>query len=153
MTVEERAGVEKESSDSMAGTTAICDICRVPRWLLRRHIEAMHLPWFFWPENSSWKCQWAGCSSLHLEKRHWKRHEDEGKFTDQRLITWCKSVKTILVLLTRQLGKTPESLGEFVSAKLWLQDMEPTVSVSCEVLGKQLLPLRVTWQLFSTGGQ
>ena len=105
VTVEERAGVEKETSDSAAGTTAICDICRVPWRLLCRHIEAMHLPWFFRPENSCWKCHWAECSSLHLKKRHWKRHDDEGKFTDQRLATWCESVKVILVLLAIQLGK------------------------------------------------
>ena len=138
VTVEERAGVEKGTNDSAAGTTAICDICRVPRRLLCRHIEAMHLPWFFRPENSCWNCQWAECSSPHLEKRHRKHHEDEGKFTDQRLATWCESVKAILVLLARQLGKASESLGEFVSAKGWLQDMEPTVSVSREVLGEQL---------------
>ena len=165
VTVEERSGVEKETSDSTAGTTATCDICRVPRRLLCRHIESMHLPWFFRPENSCWKCQWAECSSPHLEKRHWKCHDEEGKFTDQRLATWCESVKAILVLLARQLGKASEKLGEFVSAKGWLQDMEPTLSVSREVLGKQLaaywrgqsrlslLPLRVMWQLFSTGGQ
>ena len=138
VTVEERAGVKKETSDSTAGTTATCDICGVPRRLLRRHIESMHLPWFFRPENSCWKCQWAECSSLHLEKRHWNRHDEEGKFTDQRLATWCESVKAILVFLARQLGKDPERLGEFVSAKGWLQDMEPTLSVSREVLGKQL---------------
>ena len=138
VTVEERAGVKKETSDSTAGTTATCDICRVPRRLLRRHIESRHLPWFFRPENSCWKCQWAECSSLHLEKRHWKRHDEEGKFTDQRLATWCESVKAILVLLARQLGKAPESLGEFLRAKGWLQDMEPTLSVSREVLGEQL---------------
>ena len=88
VTVEERAGVEKETSDSTAGTTATCDICGVPWRLLRRHIESMQLPWFFRPENSCWKCQWAECSSLHLEKRHWNRHDEEGKFTDQRLATW-----------------------------------------------------------------
>ena len=113
-TEEERivvTGVEMETSDSTAGTTAICDICRVLRRLLCRHIESMHLPWFFRPENSCWKCQWAECSSLHLEKRHWKRHDDEGKFTDQRLATWCESVKAILGLLARQLGKALESLG------------------------------------------
>ena len=104
VTVEERAGVKKETSDSTAGTTATCDICRVPQRLLRRHIELMHLPWFFRPENRCWKCQWAECSSLHLEKRHWKCHDEEGKFTDQRLATWCESVKAILVLLARQLG-------------------------------------------------
>ena len=42
------------------------------------------------------------------------------------------------MLLARQLGKAPESLGEFVSTKGWLQDMEPTVSVSCEGLREQL---------------
>ena len=57
---------------------------------------------------------------------------------DQRLATWCESVKVILVLLPRQLGKARESLGEFVSTKGWLQDMEPTVSVNHEVLGEQL---------------
>ena len=38
VTVEERAGVEKETGDSTAGTTAICDICRVPQRLLRMHL-------------------------------------------------------------------------------------------------------------------
>ena len=42
------------------------------------------------------------------------------------------------MLLARQLGKAPESLGEFVSAKGWLQNMEPTVSISREVPGEQL---------------
>ena len=85
-----------------------------------------------------WKCQWEECSSLHLEKRHWKCHEDERKFTDQTLTTWCESVKAILVVLARQLGKVPDSLGEFLNAEVWLQAMETTVSVSYEVLGEQL---------------
>ena len=42
------------------------------------------------------------------------------------------------MLLARQLGKALESLGEFVSTKGWHQDMEPTVSISHEVLGEQL---------------
>ena len=57
VTVEERAGVE-ESSDTTAGTTAICNICKVPQRMLCRHIEAMHLPCrFMWLENRLWKCQ------------------------------------------------------------------------------------------------
>ena len=44
VTVEERAGVEKESGHSTSGTSAICDICKVPQKLVHRHIEAMHLP-------------------------------------------------------------------------------------------------------------
>ena len=68
VTIEERAEVEKGSSDSTAGTTPICDICRVPQRLLCRHTEAMCLPWFFRPENRCLKCQWAECSSLYLEK-------------------------------------------------------------------------------------
>ena len=58
--------------------------------------------------------------------------------TREKDIGGCESVKAILVFLARQLGKDPERLGEFVSAKGWLQDMEPTLSVSREVLGKQL---------------
>ena len=44
------------------------------------------------------------------------------------------------MLLVRQLGKVPESVfgGGFVSAKGWLQDMEPTVSINREVLGEKL---------------
>ena len=36
---------------------------------------------------------------------------------DQRLATWCESVKAILVLLARQLGKVPESLGGICERK------------------------------------
>ena len=91
----------------------------------------MHLLCFFRPMENRWKCQWAECSSLHLEKRHWKRHEDDEKFTDQRLTSWCESVKAIPVLISRQ-------WGEFVGTRVWLQDKEPTVSVSCKVLGEHL---------------
>ena len=111
VTVEERAGVQKGTNDSAAGTTAICDICRVPRRLLRRHKEAMHLPWFFRPENSCWNCQWAECSSPHLEKRHWKHHEDEGKFTDQRLATWCESVEGHSGASSQTVGKGFREFG------------------------------------------
>ena len=98
----------------------------------------MHLPWFFRPEFSCWKCELAECSSLHLSKRHWEKHVDEGNFTDERLPTWCKSVKEIFELIACKLGRSPESLGRFVQERGWLDNMEPTVSVSREMLGKQL---------------
>ena len=91
--VEEKAGEEKESGGDR--TAALCVICGVSKNSLRRHVESMHLPWFFRPEFSCWKCEWAECSSLHLSKRHREKHVDEGNFTDERLPTWCKSVKEI----------------------------------------------------------
>ena len=134
--VEERAGEEKESGGDR--TAALCVICGVSKNRLRRHVESMHLPWFFRPEFSCWKCEWAECSSLHLSKRHWEKHVDEGNFTDERLPTWCKSVKKIFELIACKLGRSPESLGRFVQERGWLDNMEPTVSVSREMLGKQL---------------
>ena len=134
--VEERAGEEKESGGDR--TAALCVICGVSKNRLRRHVESMHLPCFFRPEFSCWKCEWAECSSLHLSKRHWEKHVDEGNFTDERLPTWCKSVKEIFELIACKLGRSPESLGRFVQGRGWLNNMEPTVSVSREMLGKQL---------------
>ena len=47
-------------------------------------------------------------------------------------------MKAILDLVAKQLRKSPESLEDFVHQTGWLQAMEPTVSVSREVLGEQL---------------
>ena len=101
-------------------------------------MESVHLPWFFCPEVSCWQCQRAECSSFHLAKRHWVLLEEEGKLSEQRQTTWFKSMKAILDLVAKQLRKSPERLEDFVHQTGWLQDLEPTVSISRKVLGEQL---------------
>ena len=101
-------------------------------------MESVHLPWFFCPEVSCWQCQRAECNSFHLAKRHWVLLEEEGKLSEQRQTTWFKSMKAILDLVAKQLRKSPERLEDFVHQTGWLQDLEPTVSISRKVLGEQL---------------
>ena len=118
---------------------AQCTVCGEPRRCLKKHVHAIHLPWFWVPEKACWHCQASGSSQAHLQGKHWDVHEELGKFGSQQLSTWFLSITAVLEVVAEHFGVPWEKLGEVVQERGWIADLEPAQSVVRQVLWGQLV--------------
>ena len=116
-----------------------CTVCGEPRRCLKKHVHAIHLPWFWVPEKACWHCQASGSSQAHLQGKHWDVHEELGKFGSQQLSTWFLSITAVLEVVAEHFGVPWEKLGEVVQERGWIADLEPAQSVVRQVLWGQLV--------------
>ena len=108
---------------------AQCTVCGEPRRCLKKHVHAIHMPWFWVPEKACWLCQASGSSQAHLQGKHWDVHEELGKFGSQQLSTWFLSITAVLEVVAEHFGVPWEKLGEVVQERGWIADLEPAQSV------------------------
>ena len=67
-----------------------CPICGQTVTILKRHVEAKHLPWYFSPELACWQCRFAEETTMKL----WGRHGAcvNGQFDNEQLRTWSATM-------------------------------------------------------------
>ena len=144
--VEQRSAPEEsqperaaEKSDATESELALCGVCREPRKCLWKHVQAIHLPWFWAPEKACWKCQIFCSSQAHLQAKHWDVHEEQGRFGTHQLSTWFLTITQVLEEISEHFGVPWQKLGELAQQRGWLDDLEPAQSVVRQVLWGQLV--------------
>ena len=116
ITTRSESSIEPKRKSGKKGSE--CPWCHKRVDQVGRHVQQIHLPWYFAPESGCWKCQTQEGTVTYLRCKHLLKNCSSGGFiTQERLITWCALMGGLLDLFVKAANlNTPQELLDWAIA-------------------------------------